>query len=357
MLPREGDIMEQVRLAIFGLNQGARVGRQIVKNPACQVVALAGFGQQAEDVAKEFDAPLYGDYHDLLNAVEVDAVIIALPNQMHYESTKACVDAGVKNILLEKPIASTVEDARAIISCCEEAGVTLLIGHHRRSANLFLFLKKFMATGKLGKIINVESRFAISKNLDYWDAEWHQVPSGGPLLVNAIHDFDDLNNVLDMKPAKVYATKRNRIRGNQAEDSCTVLLEFEDGTTATYFVSDGTPSPWNYDLLAHADERWSWEDGQNSMQIYGSEGSFGFPNMDFYTYPDKEHWGWTYPLQHEHFDVELNDPLKSEADHFIDLCLGKETVPRCTGEQGLRSLQIINAVMESCETGQVVVID
>ena len=349
--------MEKVRLAIFGMNQGARIGRLIVKNPACDLVAVAGFGQQAEDAAAELNAPLYADYHDLLNEVPVDAAIIALPNQLHLEATEATVKDGVKNNLLEKPIASTPEDGQKIIDICDEAGVMLLIGHHRRSANLFLFLKEFLASGRLGDIVSVSNTYAINKNLDYWDAEWHQVPAGGPLLVNGIHDFDDLNNVLDMTPTKVYAAKRNTIRGNEAEDSCTALIEFKEGPTATYFVSDGTPSPWNYDLLAQADERFSWETGKNSMHIYGTKGSFGFPNMDFYTYEDTDHWGWEYPLVHEHFDVEINNPLESEADHFIDLCLGRETVPRCTGEQGLRSLKIINAVIDSANTGQVVTID
>ena len=123
--------MNKVRLAIFGANQGARIGHRAVLNPACEFVALAGFGQQAEDAAKEFDVPLYADYTDLLAQVDVDAVAIALPNQLHLPATKACVDAGVKYILLEKPIASTPEDGQAIIDICNEAGATLLIGHHR----------------------------------------------------------------------------------------------------------------------------------------------------------------------------------------------------------------------------------
>lgn len=349
--------MEKVRFAIFGANQGARLGRAALHNPACNIVALAGMGELAENVAKEFDVPLYGDYKDLLKEVEMDASVIALPNNLHLESVKACAEAGIKNLLVEKPLASTPEDGQAIIDICKENDITLLVGHHRRSANLFLFLKEFINSGRLGKIVGLHSVYALNKNLDYWDEDWHKVPSGGPLLVNAIHDIDDLNNVLDKPPAKVLAIKTNSIRGNEAEDAVSAIIEFEGGPTATYFVSDGTPSPWSYDLQAQADERFAWETGENSMQIYGSKGSFGFPNMDFFTYEDREHWGWFYPLKKEHFDVELNNPLESELDHFFDLCLGRETVPRCTGEQGLQSLKIINAVIESANTGKVVTFD
>ena len=346
-----------IKLAVFGLNQGARIARLIKDHDDAELAAVAGFGQQAEDVAAEVNAPLYADYNDLLANVELDGVAIALPNSLHLPATKACIDAGVKFILLEKPIANTPEEGQQIIDMCNEAGVTLLIGHHRRSSNLFLFLKEFLATGRLGKIVSIQSTFAIAKQLDYWDAEWHREPGGAVLLINAIHDIDDLNNVAGMTVKKVYAAKRNFIRGYNAEDSVTVLFEFAEGPTATYFVSDGTPSPFNYDLLAHENEQWSNENYGQSMVIYGTEGCFAFPAMDFFTYADKEHWGWRHPMVQEHFEVERNNPMESEVEHFIDLCAGRETVPRCTGEQALASLKTINAVIESGNTGKVVEID
>ena len=351
--------MANVKVTVFGLNQGARIARLLKEHEDAELTCVAGFGLQAEDVAAEVGAKLYGDYHDLLAAEEVDAAVIALPNSLHKDATIACCEAGVKFILLEKPIANTPEDAQAIIDCCHEHGVTLLIGHHRRSSNLFLFLKDFLASGKLGDIVGIQSSFGIAKEIHYWDAEWHQVPSGAILLVNAIHDLDDLNNVTGMTVKKVYAAKRNTIRGYEAEDSVSVLFEFEEGATATYFVSDGTPSPWNYDLLAGENEQWAYETGEDSMHIFGTKGSFGFPSMTFYHYPSEkdEEYGWRHPLVKETFTVERNNPMASEVDHFLDLCCGRETVPRCTGEQGLASLKVINATIESGNTGQVVTID
>lgn len=348
--------MENVKIAVLGLNQGARIARLAKAHPDADLVAVAGFGQQAEDAASELDVPLYQDYKELLAKVPLNAVAIALPNKLHLPATQAAVDAGIKYILLEKPIASTPEDGQRIIDVCKEAGATLLIGHHRRSSNLFLFLKDFLKSGKLGNIIGIQSTFAIAKQKDYWDAEWHRHPGGGPLLVNAVHDVDDLNNVTDMTVSRVYAANRNLLHGFEAEDSVSVLFEFAEGPTATYFIADATPGPWNYDLLAHENEQWACESGENCLHIFGDKGSFGFPNMDFYHYPDDmpEHYGWRHPLVKEHYEVERNDPMESEVAHFIDLATGRETVPRCTGEQGLASLKVINAVIESADTGQVV---
>lgn len=250
--------------------------------------------------------------------------------------------------LLEKPIANTVEEAEHIIKICEDAGATLLVGHHRRSSNRYQLLRQVIDSGKLGKIVGIQSNYAIAKPHEYFDVEWHTKKGSGPLLINAIHDFDDLNFVTGMKPTKVYAAARNTIRGNEVEDSVSAVVEYEGGVTASYFVSDGTPGPWNYDLAAEENTFFTMCPGENSMRVFGTKGSFGFPNMDLY-YQDDDAYGWLQPIKHEHFDVEKNDPMTAELEHFVDLCLGRETTPRCTGDNALDTLKVINAIQKSAE--------
>jgi len=197
--------MAKTRVAIFGLNQGGRFGRRAIKNPDCDLVAVAGFDAKAEETAAELGAPLYAHYQDVLDNVEIDAAVIALPNELHLPATKAAVAAGVKYILVEKPIAPVPEEAQEIIDVCRENGATLLVGHQRRSSSLILFAKEFIASGRLGDIVSLHSTYALEKNPGYWDDEWHQRPTGGPLLVNAIHDIDDINNIMNVTPTKVYA--------------------------------------------------------------------------------------------------------------------------------------------------------
>lgn len=346
-----------VKLAVLGLNQGSKIARDAKANADFDLVAVAGFGQQAEDVASELDVPLFADYNDLLKEVELDAVAIALPNGLHVSATRACLDAGIKNILLEKPIANTVAEADEIIGMCEEAGAILLIGHHRRSSSKYLFLRDFIESGKLGDLVGIQGTYAIAKPFAYYDIEWHTKKGGGPFLINAIHDIDDLNYTTGMKIVRVYTAARNFIRGNEIEDSASVVLEFENGVTATYFISDGTPGPWNYDLAAEENHFFKWCPGENSLKFFGTKGSFGFPNMDFYHYADDDHYGWAQDLIKEHFVVEKNDPMTAEIEHFADLCLGRATKPRCTGEDGKATLKVINAILESAETGNFVDID
>ena len=107
--------MKRFKLAVLGLNQGAKAARDALESADFELVAVAGFGEQAEAIAAEVNAPLFEDYHELLKNVDLDAVVIALPNNLHWPATEAALKAGIKNILLEKPIADSVEDARKII--------------------------------------------------------------------------------------------------------------------------------------------------------------------------------------------------------------------------------------------------
>lgn len=342
--------MDKIKMAVLGLNQGSKIARDAVAHPEIDLVAVAGFGDHDVQVAEELGVRIYSDYTLLLKQEDLDAVAIALPNSLHVEATELALAAGIKNILLEKPIANTVAEGEHIIKICEEAGATLLIGHHRRSSSRYQLLSEVIKSGKLGKLVGIQTSYAIAKPHEYFDVEWHTKKGAGPLLINAIHDFDDLNFVTGMKPVKVYAATRNTIRGNECEDSGSAIVEYEGGVTASYFVSDGTPGPWNYDLAAEENTFFTMCPGENSMCVFGTRGSFGFPNMDLY-YQDDDEYGWLKPIKHEHLEVEKNDPMTAELEHFVDLCQGRETVPRCTGENALDTLKVINAIQESAETG------
>ena len=72
--------------------------------------------------------------------------------------------------------------------------------------------------------------------------------------------------------------------------------------------------------------------------------------MDLYYQDDDGADGWLQPIKHEHFDVEKNDPMTAELEHFVDLCSGmRDTTPRCTGDNALDTLKVINATQKSAE--------
>lgn len=347
------------KICVLGLNQGSKTVRDVIANPRAEIVATAGFGEQAEEFAREVGVKRYDDYQELLREEvgNADGVVISLPNKLHLPATKYAVEQGWKHILLEKPIANDADEAREIIRLCKEAGATLLIGHHRRSASRYQALRKLIDSGRLGDIVSIQSSFAIEKQPDYWDKYlWHRERTGGPIMCNAIHDMDDLSFLTGLKAKRVFAILNNTIRGYEAEDSGTVVVEYEGGVVASYFISDGTPGPWNYDLAAGENYWWHSCPGENSIRIYGTKGSVGFPNMDFYYY-EEGHSGWLEDMKHEQIIVQKNDPMAAELDHFVDLVLGVTDKPRCTGEDGLQAVQIMDAIFKSSDSGLPVEID
>ena len=175
-------------------------------------------------------------------------------------------------------------------------------------------------------------------------------------MINAIHDVDDLHYITGMQVKSVYAVSRNSIRGGEVEDSTSVLFELKEGPTCTYFLSDGTPAPWGYDLAAQEMHFIDCCPGENSMRVFGTKGSFGLPNMDYYYYLP-ERYGWTEPMQKKHFEVGRPDPATATLAHFADLCAGRETVPRCSGEEGLATLKVVQAILKSAEEHRIVELD
>lgn len=348
--------MGKFKLAVLGLNQGAKAARDAVAGNDFDLVAIGGFGEQAEAMQKELstskgeEIPLFADFKDLYKEVPIDAVVIALPNGLHWPAVEAALEAGVTKILVEKPIADTEEDAHKIIDACHKAGATLLVGHQRRSSATMLTLKQLIADGELGDVVGLQCSATYAKPDSYF-VGWHT--ETGPLLLNTIHDVDDFHNILGKKCERVYAAARNTIRGGKIEDSVSAVLEYEDGITVSYFISDGVPSPWGYDMAAQEMHFMNCYAGENCLHVYGTKGSLGLPNMDlFYYLPER--YGWTEPLQRKHIPIGRPDPATATLEHFADLCAGRESVPRCTGESALQTLQVVKALIKSAETHQIV---
>lgn len=143
--------MDTVRFAVLGLNHGSKIARFAKENPEVELAAVAGFGDSDFQIANELGVPLFSDYTLLFKQIPLDAVYIALPNTLHVEAVENAIEAGIKNILLEKPIANTVEEGKHVIEVCKKAGVNLLIGHHRRSSSKYQFLREVIDSGRLGK--------------------------------------------------------------------------------------------------------------------------------------------------------------------------------------------------------------
>lgn len=334
------------------MNQGYKFAIDAESMPGVELVAVAGMDEVSAQRAQEMGKPLYTSYKELIDKEKIDAALIALPNRLHREAVEYCAERGI-HVLCEKPIADSEEDAQAIIDACKKHNVKLLVGHHRRCSAKLRKIREIVDSGRLGDLINVHFMWVLKKHDAYYEVPWRVAPGGGPLLINAIHDIDDLRYATGMKIDKVYAAARNKIRGNPVEDSISIVLETEDGPTATYSVSDGIPAPWSYELTAKENPSYQFVDNQDCYFFMGTKGSLSFPSMTFYSYEGNN--GWFEPLKAEKLEVPDNDPMTAELIHFIDV-IRNDTEPVCSGEEGRDSLKVILAIKESIAEGKPVAI-
>ncbi len=335
---------------MLGINHGYAFAKHFNHMSDVELVAVAGRSDLSKQRAASLHVPIYADYKQLILECELDGVVITLPNALHKEAVETCADKGV-HILLEKPIASTVDEAKEIISYCAQRKVHLMVGHHRRFSSKITKLKELIASGLIGDLIGVNMLWVLAKDKTYYNDTWKVEEGGGPLLINGIHDIDNLRYVTGLEFRRVYASSHNKIRNNSVEDSASILLEASNGITANYFISDGIPSPWSYELTVGENSDYKQID-EDCYHFFGTKGSLSFPSFRMFSYTE-EGYGWKEDLKEEKYEVKSNDPLKDEASHFIDIVRGL-TTPLVPGEEALKTLEVLEAIKLSMNKKNIV---
>ena len=154
-----------------------------------------------------------------------------------------CGAAGVP-VIVEKPIGDTVERARRLVEAGEAAGVPVLTGHHRNYSSIMAKGREIVASGVLGDLVAVVGTALFYKPDDYFDASggWRKQPGGGPILLNLIHEVNNLLSLVGDIVA-VQAVASNVIRGFAVEDTAAMILTFANGALGTFALSDTAASP------------------------------------------------------------------------------------------------------------------
>ena len=135
-------------------------------------------------------------------------------------------------VLVEKPIADTLDAALALADASEAAGVPVLVGHHRRHNPIVRKAREIVQSGALGRLTAVSATWLVCKPDDYFDVAWRREPGGGPILINLIHDIDNLRFIAGDIAAVQGMTSSAR-RGFPVEDTAALLLRFRDGALGT----------------------------------------------------------------------------------------------------------------------------
>jgi predicted dehydrogenase len=341
------DQMANIAIGVIG---AGLIGRKhlgkIAEHPDFDLAGIADVNADAA-AAQNPGARIFADYRKLLDEARPHAVVIASPNQAHAEMGIECARRGI-HILIEKPVTDTLEAAAALIAEVKKAGITSLVGHHRRHHRQVRTLQALLREGRIGDLVGVSAIWATYKPDAYFEAgPWRTQPGGGPILINLIHEIDFLRFVAGEISA-IGALTSNRRRHHAVEDSAAAFIEFDSGALGSFLASDSAVSPWTTEQGVGESVEFPFS-GESSYRFLGSRGALEFPGL--------VHWSqgggapsWNEPIHAQRIHAPTIDPYVAQLDHFRDVIRGHATSLQ-TVEDGARTLIATLAVTEAAQSG------
>lgn len=343
-----------LRLGIVGAGViGRRHADLLGGMSGARLAAVCDINPAVCGLAERLGAAYHPHVDAMLAAEVLDGVIVAAPTDQHAAVGTACARRGL-HLLVEKPLAHTLDAARSLVDAATQNGVQLLVGHHRRHNPRVQAARRIVAEGDIGRLVAVNVLWMLKKPDDYFDVAWRCQPGGGPFLINLIHDIDTIRFVCgDID--RVFAETGNAVRGLAVEDSGSVCLHFTNGALGTMLVSDCTPSNWSYEQCTGENPFYFRTQG-DCYHFFGTRGALAFPSMRRIRHADPAQSGWQHPLVEDRLNVDDRDPLAAQLVHFCDVIRGRAR-PRITGEDGYRTLAVLLGILVSARRGEPVCFD
>src|SRR6266849_2271940 len=322
--------MEPLRVACIGMGWWSDVLADAVqRSKKLKIVACY---TRSEDKRRAFAAK-YGckaapSYEAILEDRAIEAIVNTTPNDAHLETTRAAA-AAAKHVFLDKPIANTVSEGRAITEACRKAQVVLALGYQRRRESHFRWIRAQIETGVFGKLVNAEaniSRDRVGKiDLGSWRYTAAGMP-GGVMLQIGIHYTDVLEYLLGPIKA-VNGRFAQLVLPGDNPDVASLVLEHENGALSTLNASYASASEYYM------------------MNIYGKEASAYYDMHQGLRYLKRGKSGLS-PVP-----CEKNDTFVEELEEFANAVRGQGK-PEMDGERATASLAVIRAGIVSAREGR-----
>jgi predicted dehydrogenase len=297
---------------------------------------------KAQKLASQFGVPAFTDMHRMMTDSDVDVVVILTESGRHAEHTCALAKYG-KHIVVEKPMALSLDDADAMIRVCDLAGIKLFVVKQNRFNVPVVQLRKALEQGRFGKLVLGTVRVRWSRDQKYYDQDsWRGTWAldGGVLTNQASHHVDLLEWMMgDVE--SVYAMTTTALVNIESEDTAVVALRFRNGALG---VIEATTAVRPKDL-------------EGSVSVLGEGGSV---EIGGFAVNQMKTWQFTQPSAGDEDVItkySVNPPNvygfghQAYYEHVVDCILNRKT-QLVDGLQGRKSLELISAIYESVETGQ-----
>ena len=337
------ELKERVSVGIVGAGiMGSQHARIYSELPGARLVAVADInGETASEVAGRHGARAFTDYREMLELREIDAIHVATPDHLHARPVLDSLEAG-KHVLVEKPLASGVEDARLIVEASRRTGRHVMVNYTHRWAAPYARTRAIIESGQIGSPLMVYAR----KDDALWAAtemmSWTARTSSASYL--STHDIDLVLWFLDTDVESVYAMGVKKVlieRGIDTEDAIQALVRFRSGAIGTFescwVLPDSMPTTTD-----------------SFIEIVGEKGSI---------HVDRIHEGlkvaterkYEYPKLSLSLEIDgrIRGGIRLCLEHFVE-SLRRGTAPQPDAASGLRIVLVSAAIQRSIAEGRLV---
>ena len=321
---------KQINVAVIGVGRIGRKHAEVFASLGSDVKLLGVADidrHKAVQVAEALNTRPFSDYQDLL-ALKPDLAVICTPHYLHREQGEAAVKAGC-HVLMEKPLADTMEGARAIVETCKQAGSKLAVGFVHRYRQELQMAYKTINSGGVGIPGMITDIFGNPGGRHIPDWVWQKRFSGGGIITySGIHSIDWQCWLMNSDVDEVYARSLSRYQGSDVEDAFIGTIIFANGGIGSLI---GNQPPYQVSPITRLTE------------IYGSKACLRMRMREYLMFSDEDH---SYQV-----NISRDDPFIPQALDMIG-AIREDRQPWIGGEDGLRAQAIMTAFYQSAEIGR-----
>ena len=327
---------DNIRLACVGLGRWAGVLAEGIRiTPGIEIAAChTRSDERNEAFARKYGCRPYPDYAAILEDPDVDAVVLTTPHSAHKEQVCAAARAG-KHVFVEKPLAVTLDDARACVEACESAGVVLMVGHCWRWVASVQKAKSLVDTGALGEVTQAAGHFGNPRAQNFGREIWRDDPEEsplGPFTGPGFHLLDILKYLLG-PVEEAFAVLERKTAAGRIPDTASGALRFASGPIAQVGSSFVTQRRYQLSLFG--------TEANLYVNADPGGGTLAAPGLVIHKQGEAEP---------EIVPVEKADMIARHMASFADSILNGAP-PFTDGREGAALVALLSAMLESSKAG------
>ena len=312
------------------------------------VAAYSRSMDTAREFARKHDIPnAYDSLDALLKDPKVDAVFISSPTQVHATQTIAAARAG-KHVLVEKPMATTLQDASDMVRACRDNGVKLGVGFQLRFHPGHIKAREVIESGSLGVISMIQGQWCLGRRgvvdppvrtgRSAWWGDPTMMGGASTLMGTGVHVMDFLQFLMGEPIVEVAAITDGQTEERPLEQAAAVALRFKNGTIGTIVAGRRMP------------------DTENDAMVYGSNGKIALRGTLWEAQTGRLEVATESQELSESYEEDLLTLYRLQTESF-NRAIENDEVFHASGEDGLSTVQVTLAIIESAATGRAVKIE